>query len=842
MSVGASSRSRPHPYNPGSSRARARARTHEFNVPKESDSPEKPCQDPAHRHRRRPRGRRIQVRRSGIHGKGVFALRRSPRASRSSSTPASVITWKQAQKRRRTTPTSRTTRSSSTSTTSTSSTATTAATRPSGSTTPAARTARPTRRTTPRLHQGAARHRARRGAQLRLRPDPRRQQHEEGRRRSSRAAAARPECRGTMLAPEGERRRTRTRRRSERVGDPALERVAETGSTNDDLLGARPRRRDGGRHGFAPVPARRRPADRRPRPARPALARDARRLAHLLDRLAAARAPICPASRWRSACALADALDRARRPLRIGLKWPNDLWLVDDGARRRGAAAASSPACWSRPRRSARGRVAVIGVGINVRAQAGRRRGVAASPASPRSTPTATPAATLARVAPALFAALRAFDARRLRRRSPIASPRATCCAAGASPATGSGTATSKASPPASPPTARCGSTTAPARSRSPAANGASARDRARRVRHAEGAAGAAGRRQPGLLRVQPRLARRLPRPARARRSRARAPRQPGAAADDPPAADGARRASAPVDPRRAVLRDADLHRRRRRRRSRRRWRPTCRPAAWSRHPRRAHRRRAHRGRRTPTASSAPTPTLAARLATLRLDAAGRGFSFSPARGRAAALSAARGAARAPTRSAQREHRREQEQQPADAERAAAARRRGRRRRRRRRRRDGGRRRPPTASSVETKPALSVVVSWITNVPAAVGETTTESALAALVIVAPVRAGVEDRPVVAGDALARRRSTELEVSATAWPAVGVVVVSEMLGLHAAHRRGRRRARRACRRRRSTSCSSTRPGRRRRSARRRPAMPARAAGGRERPRASTAAWP
>ena len=39
---------------------------------------------------------------------------------------------------------------------------------------------------------------------------------------------------------------------------------------------------------------------------------------------------------------------------------------------------------------------------------------------------------------------------------------------------------------------------------------------------------------------------------------------------------------------------------------------------------------------------------------------------------------------------------------------------------------------------VETKPALSVVVSWMTNEPAAVGETTTESALAALVIVAPV--------------------------------------------------------------------------------------------------------
>ncbi len=39
---------------------------------------------------------------------------------------------------------------------------------------------------------------------------------------------------------------------------------------------------------------------------------------------------------------------------------------------------------------------------------------------------------------------------------------------------------------------------------------------------------------------------------------------------------------------------------------------------------------------------------------------------------------------------------------------------------------------------LDTKPPLSVVVSWRTNEPAAVGETTTESALVALVIVAPV--------------------------------------------------------------------------------------------------------
>ena len=79
------------------SRARARARTHEFNVPKESDSLTSPAKTPP-TVRAPPRGRRIQVRRSGIHGKGVFALVPIAEGESIIEYTGKVITWKQAQR------------------------------------------------------------------------------------------------------------------------------------------------------------------------------------------------------------------------------------------------------------------------------------------------------------------------------------------------------------------------------------------------------------------------------------------------------------------------------------------------------------------------------------------------------------------------------------------------------------------------------------------------------------------------------------------------------------------------------------------------------------------------
>ncbi|MBV9891935.1 MAG: biotin--[acetyl-CoA-carboxylase] ligase [Rhizobacter sp.] len=104
--------------------------------------------------------------------------------------------------------------------------------------------------------------------------------------------------------------------------------------------------------------------------------------------------------------ALADTLDppgvEARR---IGIKWPNDLWLVDRNGRGRklaGILVETAPL--------AAGRVAVIGVGVNVAAQAldDAASGVASLD---ELAPEATPERALARIAPALMAALALFDA-----------------------------------------------------------------------------------------------------------------------------------------------------------------------------------------------------------------------------------------------------------------------------------------------------------------------------------------------------------------------------------------------------------------------------------------------
>jgi len=203
-------------------------------------------------------------------------------------------------------------------------------------------------------------------------------------------------------------------------GDPAPERVAETGSTNDDLLARVRAAAASGATAFAPCLL---VADRQ----------RAGRGRHGRHWHATPAASLTFSIAWTSprsdlsglslavGCALADAIDVPGRPWRIGLKWPNDLWLVD--APSAGVDNLGSPrdpfAARPEGRKLAgilvetaplgRGRVAVIGVGINVRLAhvADATSGVASLV---EIDPDATPATTLARVAPALFTALRTFD------------------------------------------------------------------------------------------------------------------------------------------------------------------------------------------------------------------------------------------------------------------------------------------------------------------------------------------------------------------------------------------------------------------------------------------------
>ena len=204
-------------------------------------------------------------------------------------------------------------------------------------------------------------------------------------------------------------------------GDPAPERVAETGSTNDDLLARVRAAAASGAMVFAPclLVAERQRAGR---------GRHGRRWHATPD------ASLTFSIAWTSprsdlsglslavGCALADAIDVRGRPLRIGLKWPNDLWLVEAARTSADDIAPSRDRLAARPegRKLAgilvetaplgRSRVAVIGVGINVRAQevADAASGVGTVAEIDAE---ATPATTLARVTPALFAALRSFDA-----------------------------------------------------------------------------------------------------------------------------------------------------------------------------------------------------------------------------------------------------------------------------------------------------------------------------------------------------------------------------------------------------------------------------------------------
>jgi BirA family biotin operon repressor/biotin-[acetyl-CoA-carboxylase] ligase len=205
-------------------------------------------------------------------------------------------------------------------------------------------------------------------------------------------------------------------------GDPAPERVAETGSTNDDLLARVRAAGASGTTAFTPCLL---VADRQ----RAGRGRHGRRWrstpgASLTFSIAwpSARGDLSGLS-LAVGCALADVMDVPGRAVTIGLKWPNDLWLVDAVS-----AAGSDDVTGARDRRAPRAegrklagilvetapfgtsRVAVIGVGINVRDPevADAASGVASLVEIDAE---ATPQTTLARVAPALFAALRSFDA-----------------------------------------------------------------------------------------------------------------------------------------------------------------------------------------------------------------------------------------------------------------------------------------------------------------------------------------------------------------------------------------------------------------------------------------------
>ena len=103
--------------------------------------------------------------------------------------------------------------------------------------------------------------------------------------------------------------------------------------------------------------------------------------------------------------ALAEAIDpRPSAALRVGLKWPNDLWLVgaDEPGRKLGGVLIETAPLGS-------GRVAVIGVGINVLAQrvADASTGVACVREIDADV---TPEQLLDRLAPALADALRTFE------------------------------------------------------------------------------------------------------------------------------------------------------------------------------------------------------------------------------------------------------------------------------------------------------------------------------------------------------------------------------------------------------------------------------------------------
>ena len=104
--------------------------------------------------------------------------------------------------------------------------------------------------------------------------------------------------------------------------------------------------------------------------------------------------------------ALAETLDpRPAEPLRIGLKWPNDLWLVGAGeaGRKLGGVLIETV-----PR--ADGRLAVIGIGLNLLQQPVASASSGVAWLAEIDAPAAPPATLLERLLPALVDALRRFE------------------------------------------------------------------------------------------------------------------------------------------------------------------------------------------------------------------------------------------------------------------------------------------------------------------------------------------------------------------------------------------------------------------------------------------------
>ena len=196
------------------------------------------------------------------------------------------------------------------------------------------------------------------------------------------------------------------------MADPAFERVAETGSTNDDLLARIRAAAAAGQTSFAPclLVAEHQTAGRG-RQGRRWHARPGSSLTFSIA-WSCARADSSGLSLAIGA-ALADALEppAPSAPSRIALKWPNDLWLRDDGADATTVLGRKLAGVLVETAPIGRGRVAVIGIGINIgvasRQVADAAAGVAALA---EIEPGASAPTTLARIAPSLFAALRRFD------------------------------------------------------------------------------------------------------------------------------------------------------------------------------------------------------------------------------------------------------------------------------------------------------------------------------------------------------------------------------------------------------------------------------------------------
>jgi BirA family biotin operon repressor/biotin-[acetyl-CoA-carboxylase] ligase len=188
-----------------------------------------------------------------------------------------------------------------------------------------------------------------------------------------------------------------------------VERVARTGSTNDDLLA---RVRAAGAAGVIAFSPRILLAD----------AQSAGRGRHGHRWQATAGRSLTFSIAWQPrrvdlaglslalGAALADALEPATAPLRIGLKWPNDLWLLDPTSDPSAPAGRKLAGILVETAPLGAARVAVIGIGINIAAQpvADAASGVASVDEIDAA---ASPDAAFASVAPALVAALERFDA-----------------------------------------------------------------------------------------------------------------------------------------------------------------------------------------------------------------------------------------------------------------------------------------------------------------------------------------------------------------------------------------------------------------------------------------------